>query len=114
MKDSEYAILGALVCLLVGWFLSRDRESPAPVEPEARLEVVESSLENDSLHREMLKRFRDAALQLDLSATSSGFTMEEARARSQYLKGIEEDTVWIRLTKPPERKTHRYKKYWPW
>ena len=111
MKDSEYAILGALVCLLVGWFLSRESESTLPVEPDASLQVVESSLENDSLHQEMLKGFRDTALQVDFYGKPGGFTMEEARGRQEYLKGIEEDTLWMKLTKPRERKKHWYEKY---
>lgn len=110
MSNSEYAIIGAMACLFVGWLLSRESDPVAPVD-ETKLEVVENDLEQDSLHREMLKGFRDTALQIDFHGKPGGFTMEEARGRREYLKGVEEDTVWMRLTKPKARRKHRYKKF---
>ena len=111
MSKSEYAVIGALACFFVGWLLSREGGPVAPVEPGIKLQVVESRPLQDSLHREMLKGFRDTALQVDFYGKPGGFTMEEARGRQEYLKGIEEDTLWMKLTKPRERKKHWYEKY---
>lgn len=104
MSNTEYTIIGAMACLFTGWLLSRQGDPVEPVKNGTTLHVVESKLEEDSMHWEILKKFRDTAFQFDFIGKPACFTVEEARVRRKHREGLEEDTLWMRLSEPPKRK----------